>query len=215
MRHRKSVVKLGRTATHRKAMLANLASALFERKHITTTEAKAKATRSFSERLITLAKKETLHARRLALRKLRQKRIVKILFDDVAPQYADRAGGYTRIVKLGQRPGDGARMAVLELVGYETASKKKKQKEKEKEAKTEGKKKKRGKEEEIVEEPVSEKAEVKKKKVSAKKKSEKKEEKGKKEKKGKDKAKDKPKSELKKSEKKEDKKKRDKGKKKK
>lgn len=190
MRHRKSVVKLGRTASHRKAMLANLAAALFERKHITTTEAKAKATRSFSERLITLAKKETLHARRLALRKLRQKRIVKILFDDIAPQYADRAGGYTRMVKLGQRSGDGARMAVLELVGYETASKKKKQKDKEKEEKSEAKKKKRGKEE--AEEKIQpEKKESKKKKISGKKKSVEKEEDKKKEKKekGKDKGK--------------------------
>lgn len=212
MRHRKSVEKLGRTAAHRKATLANLAAALFERKHITTTEAKAKATRRYSERLITLAKKETLHARRLALGRLRQKRIVKILFDDIAPQYADRSGGYTRVVKLGQRPGDGARMAVLELVGYETASKKKKQKEKEKEAKAEGKKKKRGKEDKAGEEPLSEKTDVKK-KESAKKIPEDKEEKGKKGKKGKTKDKDKPEAEPKKSEKKEDKKK-DKGKKK-
>ena len=141
MRHRKSVKKLGRTAAHRRATLSNLAAALFERKHIQTTEAKAKETRRVSERLITLAKKGTIHARRLALRKLHHKKIVKILFDEIAPQYADRPGGYTRVVKLGQRPGDGARMAVLELVGYETASKKKKAKDKEKEAKSETKKK--------------------------------------------------------------------------
>ena len=85
MRHRKSVDKLGRTAAHRKATLANLSAALFERKHIKTTEAKAKATRRVSERLITLAKKESLHARRLALRQLKHKRIVKILFEDIAP----------------------------------------------------------------------------------------------------------------------------------
>jgi len=137
MRHRKSVKKLGRTAAHRKALLANLSAALFEQKHIQTTEAKAKETRRVSERLITLAKKNTLHARRLALKRLRRKKIVNILFDKIAPFYADRAGGYTRVIKLGQRPGDGASMAVLELVGYETASKKKK----EKEAKLEAKKK--------------------------------------------------------------------------
>ncbi len=137
MRHRKSVKKLGRTAAHRKALLANLSAALFEQKHIQTTEAKAKETRKVSERLITLAKKETLHARRLALKRLRSKKVVNILFDKIAPFYADRVGGYTRVIKLGQRQGDGASMAVLELVGYEMASKKKK----EKEAKLEAKKK--------------------------------------------------------------------------
>lgn len=126
MRHRKAVHKLGRTASHRKAVLANLSAALFERKHIQTTEAKAKAARQFSEKLITLAKKETVHARRIAYKRLRQKKIVQILFDEVAPQYAERNGGYTRVIKLGQRQGDGAKMAILELVGYEMASKKKK-----------------------------------------------------------------------------------------
>lgn len=153
MRHRKSGRKLNRTTAHRKATLANLSAALFERKHIKTTEAKAKETRRVTERLITLAKKDSVHARRLALRQLRHKRIVKILFDDIAPQYTDRSGGYTRVVKLGQRSGDGARMAVLELVGYEMASKKKKEKEKAKEkaTKAEAKKKKRLKDEEIEE----------------------------------------------------------------
>ena len=172
MRHRKAVTKLGRTAAHRKATLANLSAALFERKHIKTTEAKAKATRRFSERLITLAKKQTLHARRLALRKLRQKRIVKILFDDIAPQYADRPGGYTRIIKLGQRPGDGARMAVLELVGYETASKKKKEKDKAKEAKADSKEKKKKKEKAGEAEEVKADAEAKKEPVKKQKKKE-------------------------------------------
>lgn len=150
MRHREAVIKLGRTAAHRKAMLANLASALFERKHVQTTEAKAKAVRQFSERLITLAKRDTLHARRLALRRLRQKKIVRILFDDIAPQYVDRPGGYTRVIKLGQRQGDGARMAIIELVGFDTAKKKKREKDKEK-AKAEAKKKKRVKAEEAEE----------------------------------------------------------------
>lgn len=153
MRHRKSGRKLNRTAAHRKATLANLSAALFERKHIKTTEAKAKETRRVTERLITLAKKDSVHARRLAVRQLRHKRIVKILFDDIAPQYTDRSGGYTRVVKLGQRSGDGAHMAILELVGYEMASKKKKEKEKakEKETKAEAKKKKRVKGEEVEE----------------------------------------------------------------
>lgn len=135
MRHRKSGRKLNRTAAHRKATLTNLSAALFERKHIKTTEAKAKETRRVSERLITLAKKQTLHARRLALRRLRHRRIVKILFDEIVPQYMDRPGGYTRVVKLGQRGGDGARMAILELVGYEMAKKKKKEREKKEETK--------------------------------------------------------------------------------
>ncbi|MBN1893807.1 50S ribosomal protein L17 [bacterium] len=141
MRHRNAITKLGRTASHRKAVLANLACALFERKHITTTEAKAKAVRPFSERLITLGRKGTLHARRLALSTLRQKKAVRILFDEIAPEFAGRPGGYTRIVKLGQRAGDGARMAIIELVGFETASKKKKIKEEKAEA---AKKKKKG-----------------------------------------------------------------------
>lgn len=135
MRHRKTVDKLSRTASHRKATLANLSAALFEKKHIQTTEAKAKATRRFSEQLITLAKKETVHARRIALKKLRQRKIVNILFNDVAPKYQERSGGYTRVIKLGQRAGDGARMAILELVGYDMASKKKKDKQEKAETK--------------------------------------------------------------------------------
>ncbi len=140
MRHRKSVIKLGRTPEHRKALLANLAALLFEKKHIQTTEAKAKATRQMAERLITLAKKGTLHARRLALQRLRQKRIVKILFEEVAPRYMDRNGGYTRVVKLGRRLGDGAPMAVIELVGFETAEKKHKEREAKREEKEKQKK---------------------------------------------------------------------------
>lgn len=129
MRHRKKIWKLSRTASHRKALLANLAVALFEKKHIQTTLAKAKATRQVAEKLITLAKNDTVHARRLAFGRLRQKKGVQILFADVAPQFIDRPGGYTRIIKLGQRAGDGSQMAVLELVGFEMAAKKKKIKE--------------------------------------------------------------------------------------
>jgi len=139
MRHRKAVKKLGRTAAHRKATLSNLAAALFQWKHIKTTEAKAKAARRYTEKLITLAKKDTTHARRLAFAKLRQKKIVKILFDEIAHQYIDRDGGYTRVIKIGQRPGDGAHMAVLELIGYDMASKKKKEKDKEKDKEKSGK----------------------------------------------------------------------------
>jgi large subunit ribosomal protein L17 len=143
MRHRRTVKTLGRTSAHRKATLANLASALFEHKHIQTTEAKARVARRMAERLITLAKKGTLHARRHAFRLLRQKHAVKVLFDDVAPRYKERPGGYTRLVKLGQRTGDGAPVAVLELVGYEPAVKK----QKEKQAKAEEKEKKAAKKE--------------------------------------------------------------------
>jgi large subunit ribosomal protein L17 len=144
MRHRNTVKKMGRTSAHRKATLANLSAALLENKHIQTTEAKARIARRVTERLITLAKKDTLHARRLALQQLRQKHIVKILFEDVSPRYVDRNGGYTRMVKLGRRFGDGASMAVVELVGFETASKKQKEKEAKKE---EAKKKKESKKE--------------------------------------------------------------------
>ena len=141
MRHRKKVAKLGRTAAHRKALMANMSASLFEHKHITTTEAKAKAARRFSEKLITMAKQDTVHARRMALKKLRHRKVVHILFNEIAPAFAERNGGYTRIVKLGQRDGDAARMAILELVGFDMASKKKKAKDADKE---EPKKKKRG-----------------------------------------------------------------------
>jgi large subunit ribosomal protein L17 len=141
MRHRRTLKTLGRTSAHRKATLANLSSALIENKHIETTEAKAKVARRLTERLITLAKKGTLHARRIALQRLRQKHAVKILFDEIAPRFADRKGGYTRLVKLGRRFGDGAPLAVVELVGFEMAVKK----QKDKQAKAEAKEKKEAK----------------------------------------------------------------------
>ncbi len=144
MRHRKKRFKLGRDAAHRQAMLANLAASLFKYKHIKTTTAKAKAARTFSEKLITLAKKPSVHTRRLALKKLKnKKKAVKILFDDIAPQYTDRPGGYTRVIKLGPRPGDNADMAILELVGYDMATKKKERAKKKEEKKEEDEKKKR------------------------------------------------------------------------
>jgi len=119
MRHLNTKKHLNRSASHRKALVANMSAALFERKRITTTLAKAKYIRSKAEHFITFAKKGTLAARRHVLRCITQKNIVKGLFEEIAPKYADRPGGYTRIVKLGNRPGDAAPMAILELVGFE------------------------------------------------------------------------------------------------
>ena len=116
MRHKRKGRKLGRTSAHREAMLANMATALFKHERIKTTEPKSKELRRTAEKLITLAKKNSLHARRLAARKIRDKEILKKLFDDIGPRYTDRKGGYTRIIKLGTRFGDGAHMAVIELV---------------------------------------------------------------------------------------------------
>jgi len=147
MRHRKSFNKLNRTASHRKATLSNLATQLFTHKKIRTTAVKAKAVRPVAERLITFAKKGTLHARRQVLRTIRDKQVVQELFNEIAPVYDSRNGGYTRIVKLGQRQGDGAEVAYLELVDFEGVRKEKKEKKKpEKE-----KKKAAGKKEELQE----------------------------------------------------------------
>lgn len=121
MRHLNKSWHLNRTKSHRKALAANLAAALFEKKRITTTLPKARFCRSKAERFITFAKKGTVAARRHVLRYIPRRDIVKILFDDIAPQYADRPGGYTRIIKLGNRKGDAAPMAILELVGFEEA----------------------------------------------------------------------------------------------
>jgi large subunit ribosomal protein L17 len=116
MRHQKKTIKLGRTAEHRKALLANQVCSLIEHQRIKTTLAKAKAVRPLAERMVTLGKNGSIHARRTALATLRQKRAVKKLFDDVAPRSAERNGGYTRIVKLGQRKSDSAPMAFIEWV---------------------------------------------------------------------------------------------------
>src|SRR5438876_5938086 len=116
MRHQKKTVKLGRTAEHRKAMLANQVCSLIEHQRIKTTLAKAKAVRPLAERMVTLGKNGSIHARRTALATLRQKNAVKKLFDDIAPRSAERNGGYTRIVKLGQRKSDSAPMAFIEWV---------------------------------------------------------------------------------------------------
>lgn len=119
MRHRVAGRKLGRTSEHRLAMLRNMSTALFEREKIKTTLAKAKALRPFAEKLVTMSKRETLHARRQVLRHIKDPKVVAKLFDSLSARYAQRPGGYTRIIKLGPRRGDHAEMAIVELVGAE------------------------------------------------------------------------------------------------
>ena len=116
MRHARSGKKLGRDSAHRKALYSNLAGALITHGRIETTEAKAKAVKPFAEKMITLGKRGDLHARRLAMAELRSNDVVHRLFSEVAPRFAERPGGYTRVVKLGPRQGDAAQMALLELV---------------------------------------------------------------------------------------------------
>ncbi|GGZ78984.1 50S ribosomal protein L17 [Algibacter mikhailovii] len=118
MRHGKKVNHLGRQTAHRKAMLANMACSLIEHKRINTTVAKAKALKQFVEPMITKSKTDTTHNRRIVMANLRQKEAVVELFRDVASKVADRPGGYTRIIKLGNRLGDNADMAMIELVDY-------------------------------------------------------------------------------------------------
>jgi len=127
MRHRVHHRKLGRVTPHRLAMLRNLTTALFERERIHTTLMKAKELRPYAEKLITLAKREDdrLHARRLAARQLPDRQVVKKLFDDLGARFAGRPGGYTRILRLGPRRGDGAEMAIVELIGSEYKPEKK------------------------------------------------------------------------------------------
>src|SRR6195256_2371358 len=116
MRHQKKTVKLGRTAEHRKALLANQVCSLIEHQRIKTTLAKAKAVRPLAERMVTLGKNGSIHARRTALATLRQKDAVKKLFDNIAPRSTSRNGGYTRIIRLGQRKSDSAPIAFIEWV---------------------------------------------------------------------------------------------------
>ena len=116
MRHRKTGRQLGRNSKHRLALFRNLVTSLLEHERIETTEAKAKELRGITDRMITLGKQGTLHARRGALRVLRTKSIVEKLFDDVAKRFPSRHGGYTRIIKTRQRPGDAAQMVAIELV---------------------------------------------------------------------------------------------------
>lgn len=117
MRHRKSIRKLGLSSrSHRKAMMANMASSLITHKKIKTTHARAKELRRFLEPLITFAKRGDLHARRQVLRKIKHKDIVHTLFHEIAPVYSDRPGGYTRITKLGFRDNDRAEVSQIELI---------------------------------------------------------------------------------------------------
>jgi large subunit ribosomal protein L17 len=108
--------RLGGSPSHQRKILANLAASLIEEERVTTTAAKAKVLRPYVEKIITKARRGDLHSRRLVLRKIENTEVVTKLFDDVAPRYVDRPGGYTRIVKLGPRRGDGAEMALIELV---------------------------------------------------------------------------------------------------
>lgn len=116
MNHRRNQRKLSRTSSHRKALLRNMVTSLLEHEAIRTTDAKAKELRGVAEKMITLGKRGTLHARRQALATIRSKEVTAKLFDELAGRYSQRAGGYTRIVKLGRRPGDAAPMAMIELV---------------------------------------------------------------------------------------------------
>jgi large subunit ribosomal protein L17 len=116
MRHRAKGRQLSRTSTHRRAMLNNMATSLFEHGRVITTEAKAKELRPFAEKLITLARRGDLHARRLVERKIKDREVLSRLFSEIGPRFAARPGGYTRILKLGHRPGDGADVARIELL---------------------------------------------------------------------------------------------------
>jgi large subunit ribosomal protein L17 len=116
MRHRAKGRQLSRTASHRKALLNNLATSLFQHGRIVTTTAKAKELRPFAERLITLARRGDLHARRLAARRIKDRTVLARLFDEIGPRFAGRPGGYTRILRLGHRGGDAADTAQIELL---------------------------------------------------------------------------------------------------
>lgn len=118
MRHGKKINHLGRTASHRSALLSNMASSLIESKRITTTVAKAKALKKYVEPLITKSKDDSTHSRRVVFSYLQNKESVKVLFGEVAEKIGTRPGGYTRIIKLGKRQGDNAEMCIMELVDY-------------------------------------------------------------------------------------------------
>jgi len=128
MRHRKAGRRLGRNSSHRKAMLRNMVTSLFQHEKITTTDARAKELRKLAEKMITLGKRGTLHARRQVLQVIQDKKVVAKLFEQIAPRYQERPGGYTRIIKLGHRSGDNASMSIIELVEEELTIKPKKKK---------------------------------------------------------------------------------------
>ncbi|HZM15554.1 MAG TPA: 50S ribosomal protein L17 [Candidatus Krumholzibacteria bacterium] len=125
MRHRKSVAKLGRTQAHRRAMLRNMVTSLLRHERIRTTAPKAKVARRYAERMITLGKRGDLHARRQAATFIIDETVLKKLFDELAPKFEERKGGYTRLMRTGLRKGDGADMAILELVTQSEPRKKK------------------------------------------------------------------------------------------
>jgi large subunit ribosomal protein L17 len=129
MRHQVKKGNLGRNTAHRRALLRNLVTSFLERERIRTTLAKAKAAKPVAEKMITLGKRGTLHARRQALAYMTKESAVQKLFSEIAPRFSERPGGYTRIVKLDRRAGDGASMAMLELIGTEFKKKAKKKKE--------------------------------------------------------------------------------------
>jgi len=116
MRHRKAGLKLGRTASHRDAMFRNMVTSLFKHDRIQTTDVKAKELRRWVDKMITLAKRGDLHARRQALSVIREKDVVHKLFSEALTRFSNRQGGYTRVVKMGLRPGDAAQIALIELV---------------------------------------------------------------------------------------------------
>ncbi len=116
MRHRKGLKKLGRSSSHRQAMLRNMVTSLLDHERIQTTDAKAKELRRVAERMITLGKRGDLHARRQALSFIRSKEVTGKVFDELADRYRERPGGYTRVMKLGQRRGDAASMSIIELL---------------------------------------------------------------------------------------------------
>ncbi|MEA3428588.1 MAG: 50S ribosomal protein L17 [Thermodesulfobacteriota bacterium] len=125
MRHRKSGLKLNRTSSHRDAMFRNMVTSLFKHERIRTTDTKAKGLRKWADHLITLAKRGDLHARRQALSIVREKNVVHKLFDEAAERFGSISGGYTRIIKIGRRPGDAAPVSIIELVSVEKGKKKK------------------------------------------------------------------------------------------
>ena len=132
MRHLVRSKKLGRNSAQRKALLRNLVTSLMEKERIRTTLAKARATRPIAEKMITLSRTNSLHARRRALRFIYKESVVRKMFEEIGPRFSERPGGYTRIVKVGPRDGDGSEMAVLEMIGSELKKKTKKKSIKEK-----------------------------------------------------------------------------------
>jgi large subunit ribosomal protein L17 len=157
MRHRVRHRKLGRTASHRAALLSSLATSLLKHKRIRTTLAKAKEARSYVEALITKARRNDLHSRRLIMSVIHDKEVVKELFNEIVPKIGDRPGGYTRVVKLGNRMGDAASMAIIELVDYNDvanakAESQKEKRESRKEAKKEATEKQNAEEAQVLEE---------------------------------------------------------------